>query len=101
MDKTILELLTAERDKLTAAIEILEGPKTTKKRGRPPGTKLAPTHSDKLKQSWTPERRERQRQAMLNRSGRSGRSAENVKEVEPNIPLGPLAEGLAKGKKKK
>jgi len=34
----ILQLLIAERDKLNAAIEVLQGGTTTKRRGRPPGS---------------------------------------------------------------
>ncbi len=38
----ILQLLIAERDRLNAAIEVLNGGSTTKRRGRPPKNALVP-----------------------------------------------------------
>jgi hypothetical protein len=35
----IVTVLIAERDRLNAAIEVLQGGATTKRRGRPPGSK--------------------------------------------------------------
>ena len=40
MTDQILALLIAERDKLNRAIEALQGPSTTKRRGRPPKNPL-------------------------------------------------------------
>jgi hypothetical protein len=41
----ILQLLIAERDRLNVAIEALGGETTSKRRGRPPGSKNAPTNA--------------------------------------------------------
>jgi hypothetical protein len=63
----IVSLLIAERDKLNSAIEVLQGVTTTKRRGRPPGSKngvsapaATPAPATKHTRTFTPARRKAQ-----------------------------------------
>lgn len=63
----IVQLLIAERDRLNAAIDVLQGT-TTKRRGRPPGSGVkhvepAPTAARK-KRTFSPAQREAARKRM-------------------------------------
>lgn len=61
----ILTLLIAERDKLNAAIEVLQGGTATKRRGRPPGSGVKrveavaePAPTLRKKRNFSPAQRE-------------------------------------------
>ena len=67
----IVALLIAERDKLNAAIDVLQGGPTTKRRGRPPGSGLKqvgavaePLPTVRKKRNFSPAQREAARQRM-------------------------------------
>lgn len=67
----ILQLLIAERDRLNAAISVLQGGTTSKRRGRPPGSRngvsaaaTAPTPAMKHTRTFTPAQRKKQAQRM-------------------------------------
>jgi hypothetical protein len=64
----ILALLTAERDRLNSAIEVLQGT-TTKRRGRPPGSKngvsaTATVAKKQARRTFTAAQRKKQAQRM-------------------------------------